>query len=68
LLQRKKEVFDWLNKGANIYLCGDMKSMARDVQQALLKIFESEGGMTEEKALEYLKQLKKEKRFQSDVY
>ncbi|MGE5393097.1 MAG: assimilatory sulfite reductase (NADPH) flavoprotein subunit [Candidatus Saccharibacteria bacterium] len=68
LLQRQKEVYDWLNKGASIYLCGDMKSMARDVQQALLKIFESEGGMTEEKALEYLKQLKKERRFQTDVY
>ncbi|HLN73917.1 MAG TPA: assimilatory sulfite reductase (NADPH) flavoprotein subunit [Prolixibacteraceae bacterium] len=68
LIQRQKEVYDWLNKGASIYLCGDMKSMARDVQHALLQIFESEGGMTEEKALEYLKQLKKEKRFQTDVY
>lgn len=68
LLERKKEVFDWLNKGASIYLCGDMKSMARDVQQALLQIFENEGGMTEDKALEFLKQLKKEKRFQTDVY
>lgn len=68
LLERQKEVFNWLNKGARIYLCGDMKSMARDVQQALLQIFENEGGMTEDKALEYLKQLKKEKRFQTDVY
>jgi sulfite reductase alpha subunit-like flavoprotein len=34
----------------------------------LLQIFESQGGMTEEKALEYLKTLKKEKRFQLDVY
>jgi sulfite reductase (NADPH) flavoprotein alpha-component len=68
LLERQKEVFNWLSNGASIYLCGDMKSMARDVQQALLQIFESQGGMTEEKALEYLKQLKKEKRFQTDVY
>ena len=68
LLERQKEVFDWLNNGASIYLCGDRKSMARDVQQALLQIFESQGGMTEDKALEYLKQLKKEKRFQTDVY
>lgn len=68
LIERQKEVFEWLNKGANIYLCGDMKQMARDVQQTLLQIFESQGGMTEEKALEYLKTLKKEKRFQLDVY
>ena len=68
LVERQKEVFEWLNNGANIYLCGDMKQMARDVQATLLRIFETEGGMSEEKALEYLKTLKREKRFQSDVY
>jgi sulfite reductase (NADPH) flavoprotein alpha-component len=68
LIERQKEIFAWLNNGANIYLCGDMKQMARDVQNTLLRIFETEGGMSQEKALEYLKQLKKEKRFQTDVY
>ena len=67
LVEKQKEVFEWLSKGANIYLCGDMKQMARDVQKTLLQIFETEGGMSEEKALEYLKMLKKEKRFQTDV-
>jgi len=67
LLEKQKEIYAWLNKGASIYLCGDMKSMARDVQHALLQIFENEGGMTEEKALEFLKKLKTEKRFQTDV-
>ena len=68
LIEKQKEVFEWLKNGANIYLCGDMKQMAHDVQNALLRIFETQGGMTEEKALEYLKALKKEKRFQTDVY
>lgn len=68
LLEKQKEVFEWLNKGANIYLCGDMKQMAHDVQNTLLRIFETQGGMTEEKAVEYMKKLKKEKRFQTDVY
>jgi sulfite reductase (NADPH) flavoprotein alpha-component len=68
LLEKQKELFEWLNQGASIYLCGDMKQMARDVQKTLLQIFESEGGMSEEKAMEYLKKLKKEKRFQTDVY
>jgi sulfite reductase (NADPH) flavoprotein alpha-component len=68
LIENQKEVFEWLSQGANIYLCGDMKQMARDVQSTLLRIFEVQGGMNEEKALEYLKKLKKEKRFQSDVY
>lgn len=68
LIEQQKEIFEWLNKGASIYLCGDMKQMARDVQKALLQIFETQGGMSEEKALEFLKKLKKEKRFQTDVY
>jgi sulfite reductase (NADPH) flavoprotein alpha-component len=68
LQEKQKELFKWLNNGASIYLCGDMKLMARDVQKTLLQIFETEGGMSEEKALEYLKKLKKEKRFQTDVY
>jgi len=68
LIEKQKEVFEWLEKGANIYLCGDMKQMARDVQKTLLQIFETEGGMSEDKAQEYLKTLKKEKRFQTDVY
>lgn len=68
LLEKQKELYEWLNNGATIYLCGDMKQMARDVQKTLLQIFEAEGGMSEEKALEFLKKLKKEKRFQTDVY
>ncbi len=68
LIEKQKEVFEWLKNGANIYLCGDMKQMAHDVQNTLLRIFETQGGLTEEKALEYLKTLKKEKRFQTDVY
>ena len=68
LIEKQKEVFEWLKNGANIYLCGDMKQMAHDVQNTLLRIFETQGGLTEEKALEYMKTLKKEKRFQTDVY
>lgn len=68
LFEKQQEVFQWLNKGAHIYLCGDMKQMARDVQETLLRIFEVQGGMTPEKAIEYIKALKKEKRLQLDVY
>jgi sulfite reductase (NADPH) flavoprotein alpha-component len=68
LFEKQKELYEWLNKGAHIYLCGDMKQMARDVQQTLLQIFETQGGMTEEKAIEFMKALKKEKRLQLDVY
>lgn len=68
LLENQKEIFKWIEEGAYFYLCGDMKSMAKDVNKALLQIIQSEGGISEEKATEYVKKLKREKRFQSDVY
>lgn len=68
LLENQKEVFDWLENGACFYLCGDMKHMAKDVNKTLLEIIKTQGGISEEKAKEYIKKLKKEKRFQTDVY
>ena len=68
LLQNKEEVFKWLEEGAHFYLCGDMKSMAKDVNKTLLEIIKTQGGVTAEKAEEYVKKLKREKRFQQDIY
>jgi len=68
LIEQQKEVFEWLENGANFYLCGDLKYMAKDVQSALLEIIKSQGGMTDEQAKAYFKKMKKEKRFQADVY
>jgi len=68
LAEKQSEIFNWLENGASFYLCGDMKYMAKDVQKTLLEIIQTQGGLTEEQAREYFKKLKKEKRFQSDVY
>lgn len=68
LLEHKDEVFQWLEEGAYFYLCGDMKYMAKDVNKTLLQIIQEQGGLSEAKANEYVKKLKREKRFQSDVY
>lgn len=68
LLHNKEEVFKWLEEGAHFYLCGDMKSMAKDVNKTLLEIIKTQGGVSAEKAEEYVKKLKREKRFQQDVY
>lgn len=68
LLENKVEVFKWIEEGAYIYLCGDMKNMAKDVNKTLLQIIQEQGGISEVKAVEYVKKLKREKRFQSDVY
>ncbi len=63
-----KELFSWLENGAHFYVCGDMKNMWNDVNSTLLKIISQEGGMSAEKAEEYLQHLKKTKRYQADVY
>jgi len=68
LLENQKEVFDWLEDGAHFYLCGDMKTMAKDVNKTLLEIIKTQGGISAEKAEEYVKKLKREKRLQQDVY
>ncbi|WP_297089548.1 assimilatory sulfite reductase (NADPH) flavoprotein subunit [uncultured Draconibacterium sp.] len=68
LMEHQQEVFEWLENGAHFYLCGDMKYMAKDVNKTLLEIIQGQGGVTEEQAEKYVKNLKREKRFQTDVY
>jgi sulfite reductase (NADPH) flavoprotein alpha-component len=68
LQKQQKKIFKWLENDGVFYLCGDMKKMAKDVEATLLSIIEKQGGMTPERAKGYLKKLKKERRFQADVY
>ncbi|WP_010531881.1 assimilatory sulfite reductase (NADPH) flavoprotein subunit [Lentibacillus jeotgali] len=66
--ENSKELYQWITEGANIYVCGDEKRMAKDVEDILLKILEQEGRMSAEEAGEYLKDLRQQKRYQRDVY
>jgi len=61
-------VYDWLERGAHVYVCGDGQRMAADVHRALLDVIKGEGGKTEEQAAEYLEAMKHAKRYQKDVY
>jgi sulfite reductase (NADPH) flavoprotein alpha-component len=58
----------WLQEGAHLYVCGDASRMAPDVEQALLEVTRTHGGLDEQAAQEYLKQLRRERRYQKDVY
>jgi sulfite reductase (NADPH) flavoprotein alpha-component len=62
------ELWKWLEGGAIFYVCGDAKRMAKDVDRALHDIAAEHGGMSEEDAVAFVKQLKKDKRYQRDVY
>ncbi|WP_334065579.1 assimilatory sulfite reductase (NADPH) flavoprotein subunit [Alteromonas genovensis] len=68
LLENGKEVFEWLEQGAHFYVCGDAMHMAKDVEEALIKIVQDHGGKSEADAKKYVVELRKAKRYQKDVY
>ena len=62
------DLWAWIDGGAHFYVCGDAKRMAKDVDAALHEIIAVQGGMVAEAAAAYVKQMKKDKRYQRDVY
>lgn len=68
MLENGKELYDWLENGAHFYICGDAKQMAKDVDNALKEIIQTHGGITPEKAKDYLKHLQVSNRYQTDIY
>lgn len=68
LLENAKELWEWLEAGARVYVCGDAKRMAQDVDAALREVIAKAGGKSSEHAVEYVAKLKTEKRYQRDVY
>lgn len=68
LLAESKEIFQWLENGASFYVCGDKNRMAHDVEAALTQIVQQESSISPEKAAEYVKSLKKQRRYLEDVY
>ncbi|MCF7806132.1 MAG: sulfite reductase [Simkaniaceae bacterium] len=68
MLEEARELWQWIQNGAHIYICGDAHRMAKDVQETLKQIAQIEGGLSEESALDYLKQLRKSKQLLLDIY
>lgn len=59
---------EWLERGASIYVCGDEKYMAKDVHEAIKQVISQERQISEDDAEEFLKQLKRDKKYQRDIY
>lgn len=68
MLEKGKEFFEWLEKGACVYVCGDAHRMAKDVDAALHQIIMEHGNRDEQAAKAYVKQLRADKRYRRDVY
>jgi sulfite reductase (NADPH) flavoprotein alpha-component len=68
MLEHAAKLWEWIQNGAHIYVCGDAKRMAKDVDAALLQIICEQGNLDDEAARAFVNQLKSEKRYQRDVY
>lgn len=68
MLEQGAELYAWLQEGAYFYVCGDASRMAKDVDNALYEVVRQFGGLSSERAADYVDQLKKEKRYLRDVY
>jgi sulfite reductase (NADPH) flavoprotein alpha-component len=63
-----RELWAWLADGAHLYVCGDAKRMAKDVERALVDIVALYGARSIDQAVSFVAELKKTGRFQQDVY
>jgi sulfite reductase (NADPH) flavoprotein alpha-component len=61
-------LWTWLAEGAHLYICGDAKRMAKDVERALVDIVAQFGARTTVEAVSFVGELKRRGRFQQDVY
>ena len=69
MLENGAEIWKWIDgEGAQFFVCGDARRMAKDVDAALRKIVQEQGGKSEDEANAYVEQLKSDKRYKRDVY
>jgi sulfite reductase (NADPH) flavoprotein alpha-component len=63
-----RDLWAWLAEGAHVYVCGDAKRMAKDVETALVEIVAAFGVRSTNEAIGFVAELKKSGRYQQDVY
>ena len=66
--QNAAELWKWIDSGAHVYVCGDAKRMASDVDRTLQEIISEQGGMQPDAAKQFVSDLTKTGRYQRDVY
>ena len=68
MLEHGAELFEWLDAGAYVYICGKKDPMSTDVENCLLEIIELHGNKTSEEAKTYFENIKAAHRYHKDVY
>lgn len=66
--EQAKEIFEWIDNGAYLYVCGQKNGMSTDVENTLVEIIATEKDVDTETAKNYLEKLEEEGRYQKDVY
>ena len=68
IVEEGAQFWDWLERGAIFYVCGDAERMAPDVDKALHQVIREHGGKSEAEAAAYVEQMRVDKRYRRDVY
>ncbi|MPZ37911.1 MAG: sulfite reductase subunit alpha [Rhizobiales bacterium] len=63
-----RDLWAWLAEGAHVYVCGDAKRMAKDVERALVDVVAAHGVRSTDEAIAFVADLKRCGRYQQDVY
>ncbi|MEA2936030.1 MAG: sulfite reductase flavoprotein alpha-component, partial [Variibacter sp.] len=63
-----RDLWSWLADGAHVYVCGDAKRMAKDVERALVDVVTQYGARSTGEAIAFVADLKRNGRYQQDVY
>ena len=68
MFQQSAELFQWIDSGASLYVCGAKEPMSIDVEKTLLEIIKKEGRKSDEQTQAYLNHLIEEGRYLKDIY
>lgn len=68
LYEERKHLWEWMQEGAYLYVCGSLHPMAREVETMLCQIAEEEGGLSPEEARLHIRELRKARRYLVDAY
>jgi sulfite reductase (NADPH) flavoprotein alpha-component len=66
--EQSAQLWDWLERGAHFYVCGDSKRMAPDVEAAVMEAIATHSGKGPEYAAAFVADMIKQKRYLRDVY
>ncbi|PVE23856.1 sulfite reductase subunit alpha [Microvirga sp. KLBC 81] len=68
LWEQRRELVEWLENGAQLYICGDAKAMAKDVRAAIVAAYADVKALSPETAELAVAELERGRRYHQDVY